>query len=221
MMSFTVSMPQDVTPAFMSAISVGEPMYFPGPWITVALLRIPCLIIFDGKSLLSSLLHLEKSSVKVALPERSTVTISRSVISPEVRVPVLSEQTTETQPRVSTASSLRMSTLWADIFSDAIMREIVTVGMRPSGTWAKRAPAALAMMYPIGCCVGEKRLETSEARPTMTATMAMRCTKCSICISSVDLDRAALMLLAILPRKVLSPMKKTIAVQLPLTTVVP
>mmetsp|Transcript_117473 Transcript_117473/g.365878 ORF Transcript_117473/g.365878 Transcript_117473/m.365878 type:complete len:207 (-) Transcript_117473:501-1121(-) len=206
-MSFTVSRPHIVTPAFMSAISVGEPMYLSLAWITVALLRTPCLIIFDGRWLLSSLLHTEKSVSVTAWPLRSNVTISRSVISPEVRVPVLSEQTTETQPRVSTASSLRMSTLCEDIFSDAIMSEMVTVGMRPSGTWAKRAPAALAMMYPMPCCVGENMFATREARPTTTATTAMRCTKCSICISRVDLERAALMLLAILPRKVLSPMK--------------
>mmetsp|Transcript_1513 Transcript_1513/g.4161 ORF Transcript_1513/g.4161 Transcript_1513/m.4161 type:complete len:209 (+) Transcript_1513:1928-2554(+) len=208
MMSFTVSVPQVVTPAFIRAISVGEPMYLPGPWITVALLRTPCLIIFDGRPLLSSRLHVEKSVSTTVFPLRSSVTISRRVISPEVRVPVLSEQTTETQPNVSTASSLRMSTLWSDIFSDAIMREMVTVGMRPSGTWAKSAPAAFAIMYPMSSrCAGEQKLATSERVPTATATMAMRCTKCSICISNVDLERAALMLLAIFPRKVLSPMK--------------
>mmetsp|Transcript_72758 Transcript_72758/g.217212 ORF Transcript_72758/g.217212 Transcript_72758/m.217212 type:complete len:208 (+) Transcript_72758:1673-2296(+) len=207
MMSFTVSRPQVVTPAFISAISVGEPMYLPGPWITVALLRTACLIIFEGKLLASSRLHWEKSVVVSASPPGLSVTISRSDISPEVSVPVLSEQTTETQPRVSTASSLRMSTLCEDIFSDAIIKEIVTVGMRPSGTWAKRAPAAFAMIYPMLCSVGEKRFETSEAIPTTTATTAIRWTKCSICISRVDLERADLMLLAILPRKVLSPVK--------------
>mmetsp|Transcript_137192 Transcript_137192/g.273778 ORF Transcript_137192/g.273778 Transcript_137192/m.273778 type:complete len:230 (-) Transcript_137192:1571-2260(-) len=57
-----------------------------------------------------------------------------SDIFPVVSVPVLSEQITLTQPKVSTASNFRTNTLQADSCREAIINESVTVGNRPSGT---------------------------------------------------------------------------------------
>jgi len=93
-------------------------------------------------------------------------------MSPLVSVPVLSEQTTETQPSVSTASSLRTSTLRSDIFCEAIISEMVTVGISPSGTCAKSAPTDVEMISPRSW--PETDVAMSEATPTMMATTAMR-----------------------------------------------
>mmetsp|Transcript_8374 Transcript_8374/g.21360 ORF Transcript_8374/g.21360 Transcript_8374/m.21360 type:complete len:235 (+) Transcript_8374:1540-2244(+) len=150
MTSLTRFTPHAATPAFIRATSVGEPMNFSPVPITVALLRTEPRSILDGNVVLSAGSVLLKSvTVAIAVADEKC-TMSRRFMSPLVRVPVLSEHTTETQPSVSTASNLRTSTFRADIFWDAIIREIVTVGMRPSGTWANKAPAALARMYPIG-----------------------------------------------------------------------
>mmetsp|Transcript_111160 Transcript_111160/g.278318 ORF Transcript_111160/g.278318 Transcript_111160/m.278318 type:complete len:268 (+) Transcript_111160:1540-2343(+) len=105
-------------------------------------------------------------------------TRSCTVISPLVSVPVLSEQKTDTQPSVSTASILRTRTWRFTISEDANMSEIVTVGSRPSGTWEKRAQAVYWIMSARAafCTILTQRL----TKPTMTAMNAMKCTKCSI-----------------------------------------
>ncbi len=69
-----------------------------------------------------------------------------TVMSPVVKVPVLSEQKTVTQPSITTASLLRTMTFQAAIWSEAIMRLTVTVGRRPSDTWAKSAAAEFCRM---------------------------------------------------------------------------
>mmetsp|Transcript_19926 Transcript_19926/g.59637 ORF Transcript_19926/g.59637 Transcript_19926/m.59637 type:complete len:220 (-) Transcript_19926:551-1210(-) len=75
-----------------------------------------------------------KTCMPAAGPPGSGTARSWTVISPFVRVPVLSEQKTDTHPNVSTASILRTSTLRFTISADAHIIEIVTVGNKPSGT---------------------------------------------------------------------------------------
>mmetsp|Transcript_38532 Transcript_38532/g.111311 ORF Transcript_38532/g.111311 Transcript_38532/m.111311 type:complete len:312 (+) Transcript_38532:440-1375(+) len=142
-------------------------------------------------------------------------------ISPLVRVPVLSEQKTETQPRVSTASIFLTNTFLLTIWSEAIMSEIVTVGSKPSGTCANNAAQLFRRISAGLRCTEELRLQMRLKIPTTIATPAMMCTKCSIWTSSVDFTREDLMPCAILPRKVLSPVAWTKHVALPLSTVVP
>mmetsp|Transcript_74355 Transcript_74355/g.221840 ORF Transcript_74355/g.221840 Transcript_74355/m.221840 type:complete len:436 (+) Transcript_74355:1453-2760(+) len=149
------------------------------------------------------------------------MTRSCTVISPVVSVPVLSEQKTETQPKVSTASIFRTMTFLAAIWSEAIIREMVTVGSKPSGTCANSAAALFCRMAAGGRLTGDSMFAARLSRPTPMATTAMMCTKCSIWISRVDFTREDLMLCAILPRKVLSPVAWTRHVALPFSTVVP
>ncbi|MBO5496334.1 MAG: cation-translocating P-type ATPase, partial [Oscillospiraceae bacterium] len=61
------------------------------------------------------------------------VTIARSVISLRVRVPVLSEQITWAQPRVSTAVSRRMMALRLDMLVTPMESTMVTTATSPSG----------------------------------------------------------------------------------------
>mmetsp|Transcript_60054 Transcript_60054/g.157955 ORF Transcript_60054/g.157955 Transcript_60054/m.157955 type:complete len:245 (+) Transcript_60054:452-1186(+) len=155
------------------------------------------------------------------VPPGSGTARSCTSISPLVSVPVLSEQKTETHPRVSTASILRTSTLRFAICSDAIMREMVTVGSRPSGTCANSAAALFCRMSAGERFTREQRLAARDSPPTTMATTAMMCTKCSIWISRVDFTRDDLMPWAILPRNVVSPVACTTQVALPFRIVVP
>mmetsp|Transcript_59674 Transcript_59674/g.171136 ORF Transcript_59674/g.171136 Transcript_59674/m.171136 type:complete len:288 (+) Transcript_59674:1791-2654(+) len=98
---------------------------------------------------------------------------SCTVISPLVRVPVLSEQNTETHPRVSTASILRTRTYFLAICSDAIIKEIVTVGNKPSGTCANNAAALFCKTSAAERLMGDMRFATKLKAPTMMATTAM------------------------------------------------
>mmetsp|Transcript_88417 Transcript_88417/g.254982 ORF Transcript_88417/g.254982 Transcript_88417/m.254982 type:complete len:402 (-) Transcript_88417:363-1568(-) len=154
-------------------------------------------------------------------PPGSGTTKSWTVISPFVRVPVLSEQNTDTQPSVSTASILRTRTIRFAICSEAIIREIVTVGSRPSGTCANKAAALFCKMSAGERFTGDIKLATRLRPPTAMATTAMMWMKCSIWYSKVDLTRDVLMPCAILPRKVRSPVACTRHVALPFSTVVP
>mmetsp|Transcript_26145 Transcript_26145/g.82972 ORF Transcript_26145/g.82972 Transcript_26145/m.82972 type:complete len:351 (+) Transcript_26145:1697-2749(+) len=218
--------------ARMMATSVGEPVHLSSPPSTLQsapLFRMPHRAMAD---------RLSAASVGNLSPAPRTTTFRPSVampagpgargmqrswthISPFVSVPVLSEQKTETQPSVSTASIFLTSTFLLTISRDAIMREIVTVGSRPSGTWAKSAAQLFCRISPGVRGTGETRLQTRLRRPMKIATPAMMCTKCSIWISRVDFTREDLMLCAILPRKVLSPVAWTRHVALPFSTVVP
>mmetsp|Transcript_4730 Transcript_4730/g.11039 ORF Transcript_4730/g.11039 Transcript_4730/m.11039 type:complete len:305 (+) Transcript_4730:761-1675(+) len=214
------------------ATSVGDPTYFSSPsssYLTLApLLRIPhepskesCSVAL-GKRPPGSLTT--TSSPSAAMPPgpglRGTAK-SCTVISPLVRVPVLSEQNTDTQPNVSTASIFLTRTSLLTICPEAIMSEMVTVGKRPSGTCAKSAVALFCRIIAGVRRTGEKMLARRLRPPTMQATQAMIVTKCSIWISRVDLTRDDLIPCAIFPRKVLSPMACTTHVALPFSTVVP
>ena len=91
----------------------------------------------------------------------STVTVIRF----SVRVPVLSEQMTVTEPRVSTAGSLRMRACRLSIRWAPNARAMVTTAGRPSGT------AATAMLIAVR---NIKRASSprSSPRATTTATIA-------------------------------------------------
>mmetsp|Transcript_21897 Transcript_21897/g.49961 ORF Transcript_21897/g.49961 Transcript_21897/m.49961 type:complete len:239 (+) Transcript_21897:1844-2560(+) len=144
-----------------------------------------------------------------------------AVIFPEVSVPVLSLQSTPTQPRVSTASIFRTSTFRLAIFLDAIIKHTVTVGKRPSGTCAKKAVAAFSNISAKSRLRGEAIFASKDSAPTATATYAIMCTKCSIWISNDDLVRDELILAAISPKTVRSPVAITQQTIRPCSTTVP
>mmetsp|Transcript_97112 Transcript_97112/g.153749 ORF Transcript_97112/g.153749 Transcript_97112/m.153749 type:complete len:242 (+) Transcript_97112:650-1375(+) len=155
--------PATSTQARMIAASVGDPLTFnallfesldftslpvASPCISAPLFSIPSNDSsftrsppFFGKS--KSGPRTKVSNPSSAILPTSVLGTTRSCtdISPVVKVPVLSEQNTETQPKVSTASMFRTITLRLDIWSDAIMSDIVTVGNKPSGTCANKAAA--------------------------------------------------------------------------------
>mmetsp|Transcript_27009 Transcript_27009/g.80469 ORF Transcript_27009/g.80469 Transcript_27009/m.80469 type:complete len:363 (+) Transcript_27009:1186-2274(+) len=213
------------------ATSVGEPVHFSLPsshFSSAPLLRTPQSAIcwhFSVYSLGNCPDAVSRTETcRPSCPILSALTgMARSwtSISPLVRVPVLSEQKTETQPKVSTASIFRTRTFFRDIWSEAIISEIVTVGRRPSGTCAKSAAALFCRMSAGVRFTSEARLAARERPPTTMATTAMMCTKCSIWISRVDFTRDDLMPWAILPRNVASPVACTTQVALPFRITVP
>mmetsp|Transcript_99923 Transcript_99923/g.322094 ORF Transcript_99923/g.322094 Transcript_99923/m.322094 type:complete len:275 (+) Transcript_99923:427-1251(+) len=182
--------------ARMMATSVGEPVHFSLPsssrFNSAPLFKMPQTEMSSQGDLhvagqtepLSRTTTVRPSWAMVAA-DAFTTTKSWTVISPFVSVPVLSEQKTVTQPKVSTASILRTKTLRLTISAEANMREMVTVGSRPSGTCENKAHAVYWIMSATSACwtIFTQRL----MKPTNTAIMAMKCTKCSIWISRVDL----------------------------------
>mmetsp|Transcript_19924 Transcript_19924/g.59628 ORF Transcript_19924/g.59628 Transcript_19924/m.59628 type:complete len:252 (-) Transcript_19924:786-1541(-) len=209
------------------APSGGEPLYTSTPFsilLSAPLFRRPQNAMLSSASALRNTWvpgsRLKTCRPSAGPPGRGTAR-SCTVISPLVRVPVLSEQNTDTHPKVSTASILRTSTFLRAICSDAIIKEIVTVGSRPSGTCAKSAAALFSRTSAAVRCTGESKFDTKLRAPTIIATTAMMWMKCSIWTSSVDLTREVLMPCAILPRNVESPVAWTTHVALPLSTVVP
>ena len=70
------------------------------------------------------------------------VTIWRAVISLRVSVPVLSEQMTVTEPKVSTAVSLRVIALRWTIRCTPIASVMVMIAGKPSGIAATAKPMA-------------------------------------------------------------------------------
>mmetsp|Transcript_74494 Transcript_74494/g.230211 ORF Transcript_74494/g.230211 Transcript_74494/m.230211 type:complete len:356 (-) Transcript_74494:899-1966(-) len=219
--------------ARMIATSVGDPVHLSSPSSTLhsaALFRMPQREMLDNVSALdfgnaskpgSRTITSRPSVAMPAGPAARGTQRSWTHISPLVSVPVLSEQKTETQPKVSTASIFLTRTFLLTISADAIMSEMVTVGSNPSGTWAKSAAQLLRKIFAGPGFAGENKLQSKLSRPITMATMAMMCTKCSIWISSVDFTREDLMLCAIFPRKVLSPVAWTRHVALPFSTTVP
>mmetsp|Transcript_89231 Transcript_89231/g.199551 ORF Transcript_89231/g.199551 Transcript_89231/m.199551 type:complete len:455 (+) Transcript_89231:1203-2567(+) len=220
--------------ARMMATSVGEPVQISSPFSSrlhsAPLFSMPQSAISanlseaDWGNVSKPASRFTTSKPSVAMPAGPTARgmhKSWTHISPLVSVPVLSEQKTETQPKVSTASIFLTNTFRLTIWSEAIMSEMVTVGNKPSGTWAKSAAQLFRRISGGERFTGEKRLHNKLRRPMTMATPAMMCTKCSIWISSVDFTLEDLMPCAILPRKVLSPVAWTRQVALPLSTVVP
>mmetsp|Transcript_1739 Transcript_1739/g.4958 ORF Transcript_1739/g.4958 Transcript_1739/m.4958 type:complete len:256 (+) Transcript_1739:924-1691(+) len=213
------------------ATSVGEPVHMSEPstsfFSSAPLLRTPQRATFSqlaaasfGKSAEPfSRWTVERPVLAIAAAPLGQTTKSCTVISPLVSVPVLSEQNTETQPNVSTASIFRTSTFRLAISLDAIINEIVTVGRRPSGTCEK---SAHAVYWIVSAGVAFWMTLTAKlTSATPMAITAMKCTKCSIWISKVDFTREVMMLCAIFPKKVPSPVACTTQVALPFSTVVP
>jgi len=64
-----------------------------------------------------------------------------------VRVPVLSEQMQEVEPRVSTASRFLTKTCFSDSFLAVIAKEIVIQPSNPSGTLATKIPIPKIQHY--------------------------------------------------------------------------
>mmetsp|Transcript_1736 Transcript_1736/g.3845 ORF Transcript_1736/g.3845 Transcript_1736/m.3845 type:complete len:270 (+) Transcript_1736:1676-2485(+) len=213
----------------MMATSVGEPWYPPGDDRSglALVLRMPHLARFRSSRVSEftqrPTLEVRKTTLAVFASTASSTGTTKSVavIWPEVRVPVLSLHKMPTQPNVSTASIFLTSTLRWAICLDAIMRQTVTVGSKPSGTWAKKAVAAFSSTSAKLLLCGEMMLAIRDKHPTAAATQAIRWTKCSIWTSKEDRVLDVLILAAICPRIVSSPVPNTMPKRRPWTTVVP
>mmetsp|Transcript_5999 Transcript_5999/g.14311 ORF Transcript_5999/g.14311 Transcript_5999/m.14311 type:complete len:420 (-) Transcript_5999:1042-2301(-) len=216
------SSPMTRQQASRMATSVGLPVSWPSGFTLQVLFSNPHWARCKTVALATGVCHSSAVQRHMWISLSHKVTMSVAVMHPAVRVPVLSEHRTFTQPKVSMASILRTRTFCFTIRREAIIRLIVTVGSRPSGTWAKKAVAALPKILSIPRCTGDITLATRDKRPTANATKAMMCTKCSICTSKDDRVRVAVVILAaICPKNVWSPVRKTMPCMRPLTTVVP
>mmetsp|Transcript_98886 Transcript_98886/g.221553 ORF Transcript_98886/g.221553 Transcript_98886/m.221553 type:complete len:269 (+) Transcript_98886:2202-3008(+) len=93
------------------------------------------------------------------------------VILPSVRVPVLSLQMTEADPRVSTAANLRTSTFCLTIDELPIDKEMVTQRGMPSGMAATARVTAIRIMYNHAGFCGLSGSRVSTIRPMMNTAM--------------------------------------------------
>mmetsp|Transcript_5158 Transcript_5158/g.12276 ORF Transcript_5158/g.12276 Transcript_5158/m.12276 type:complete len:246 (-) Transcript_5158:425-1162(-) len=92
------------------------------------------------------------------------------VILPSVRVPVLSLQITEADPRVSTAASLRTKTCCLTMSLQPMDREMVTHSGMPSGMAATARVTAISTMYSAAGLSGESRSFRCSTTPMMKTT---------------------------------------------------
>mmetsp|Transcript_93289 Transcript_93289/g.301770 ORF Transcript_93289/g.301770 Transcript_93289/m.301770 type:complete len:219 (+) Transcript_93289:787-1443(+) len=93
------------------------------------------------------------------------------VILPSVRVPVLSLQMTDAEPKVSTAASLRTSTFLWTMSLQPMDREIVTQSGMPSGMAATAKVTAMRIMYNQAGLPGLDGSVRFMATPMMKITM--------------------------------------------------
>ena len=135
-------------------------------------------------------------------------------------VPVLSVQMIVVEPRVSTASRSRTSTLRFAICSAPHARVSVTVGSSASGTSATVTPTA--KMKPCDGGLPSSREMPKNAAPTPRAITAMRrTTRRSSRASGVTGFGVAVLSSAISASRVWLPVASTIAWPSPSTTNVP
>mmetsp|Transcript_5350 Transcript_5350/g.15893 ORF Transcript_5350/g.15893 Transcript_5350/m.15893 type:complete len:251 (+) Transcript_5350:565-1317(+) len=92
------------------------------------------------------------------------------VILPSVKVPVLSLQITEADPRVSTAASFRTSTFLLTMSLQPMDKEIVTQSGMPSGMAATARVTAMRIMYNQAGLSGLEGSVRSMATPMMKMT---------------------------------------------------
>lgn len=126
-----------------------------------------------------------------------------------MRVPVLSEQIHEVDPRVSTDSKFLTKTDFLVKFLAVIAREIVTQPSNPSGTFATRIPIPKTIQVNIGYPI-ENKASKKKIIPKMIAIIVIIITNLSN-----SLRRGVLVFFspddksAILPKVVLSPIAIT------------
>ena len=149
------------------------------------------------------------------------MTISRTVISLRVNVPVLSEQITVTDPSVSTLGSLRTSAFRLTMRCRPNASVNVTTAGRPSGTAATARLTEINSISsnspPRASC--SKKMTTTMTRQTNTSTLpssasrrcsgvrsgAERCNRPAMCPNSVSMPIATTIALAF-PAAVTVPM---------------
>ena len=145
-----------------------------------------------------------------------------------VRVPVLSEQMTCVQPRVSTAESLRMIALCWLIFVTPMDSTMVTTAARPSGMAATASDTATMKVFSTRGTLSKKPMPCfSHVTPNTRAQITMQMTESTLdssssffwsgVSSSVARDSAS----AIFPISVPMPVATTTARPRPYTTVEP
>ena len=148
------------------------------------------------------------------------MTISRTVISLRVSVPVLSEQMTVTEPRVSTLGSLRTKALRRTRRCKPIASTSVTTAGRPSGT---AATARLTDSRNDGKSGPPRSAWSRKMRAAIPSTMAINTfpSSASRCWSGVGSRSVRWSKPAICPSSVAEPVATTTASALPAATVVP
>ena len=161
--------------------------------------------------------------VTTQVPE--AVTTSWIVISERVRVPVLSEQMTEAEPRVSTLVSLLTTALWVAMRCTPRARTTDRIAGRPSGTaaTASETPSRRAGTIVSGV---RSRARSSRVPTTTTAMMTttipsiVEITWISFCrgVSSSSTESS---ICAIEPISVSAPVATTTARPVPWATEVP
>ena len=145
----------------------------------------------------------------------------RAVISLRVRVPVLSEQMTVTEPRVSTAGSLRVMALRRTICCTPNARVMVMMAGRPSGMAATAKPMA-AIISSVGA-----KLWTNQPMPSIPTAMMRMITartrpKAVIWrVSGVSRVSISVIRRVIRPSSVRAPVAVTTPVPMPAATRVP
>mmetsp|Transcript_14921 Transcript_14921/g.34290 ORF Transcript_14921/g.34290 Transcript_14921/m.34290 type:complete len:251 (-) Transcript_14921:49-801(-) len=93
------------------------------------------------------------------------------VILPSVSVPVLSEQITEAEPKVSTAANFRTSTFFLTMSEHPMEREMVTQSGMPSGIAATANVTEMRIMYNHAGLPGFAGSVRSSATPMMKMTI--------------------------------------------------
>ena len=153
---------------------------------------------------------------------------SVTVISLQVRVPVLSEQITVVEPSVSTAGSLRMMALRRAMRCTPMARAMVTTAGRPSGM----APTARAMAkMRVSLRAGARAMPWPRARYTPTVRMTTDTAitpnvmylpiSPSFLVSGVSRSTALSSMSEMRPSSVRMPVPTTAAVAVPEVTRVP